>query len=156
MPKYAHKTFGGSPIAKMCIFKESKMPILRSKMPNFAHKNGFAPNGLKSHLWVSHEQNLYIWGVKNAKIWKIDFAPNAPKWLLGVFHDQNLDIWGSKMPILGVKNVKIWRRKLFCSKLPHKSFEGFRWLKCAKFAYWGCVQKSPFYHSLICTVDCVL
>ena len=46
----------------------------------------FTLNSPKRHSWVSHDQNVHIWGVKNAqfwgkntKSWKKCFVLNAPK-----------------------------------------------------------------------------
>ena len=49
----------------------------------------FAPKSRR--LWASHDQNLYIFRVKNANIYmqKICFVPNSPQSHSGVSNDQN-------------------------------------------------------------------
>ena len=65
----------------------------------------FAPNAPKSHLGVSHDQNvqtLHIWEVKNGPIRNLKcqslqkeiFAPNAPKRHLGVYPMTKICIFG--------------------------------------------------------------
>ena len=64
-------------------------------------KNLFARNAPKSHLGVSHDQNLHIWGVKNAHF-------------RGVSNDQNLHILWAKNYKQFVKKLK----KLVLPQLP--------------------------------------
>ena len=63
-----------------------------------------APNAPKRHLCVSHDQNLHILGVKNAKHCKnvkkcflLQKPPKMAKSHFRVSNDQNFRLWGSKM-----------------------------------------------------------